>query len=215
MGVETSPVTNKEWWTAQQGQYFVAVSPTPGTGIAGHAAPTTFDEEKPILMLYNDGNAPIYPQYLHLHCTAASTGGSRVQFTMTMDKGNRRTVGGTALTVNNTNAVATAIPGAVVYFGAVTASAATTYRRLLGNIVYRGTIDVVEDDYIMIWGAPNAMSGSTSRVATVAEASRILPPVCLAPGYGLYLTQWAASQSGAPSFEVILGLTSVGVPSKQ
>ena len=57
----------------------------------------------------------------------------------------------------------------------------------------------------MVWGAPNAMSGSTSRVATVAEASRVLAPIAIAPGDSLCITQWAGSQSTGPTFEAIFG----------
>ena len=32
---------------ADEGSYFTAITPTSGTGIIGHAAPTTFDEAKP------------------------------------------------------------------------------------------------------------------------------------------------------------------------
>ena len=205
MGVEVSSVSSKEWWTAQQGQYYVGITPTPGTGIIGHAAPTTFDQAKPYITLYNNGSKPIYPQFLHLHVTVPSVGGSRVQFTHTLDQGNRRSADGTAMTVSNTNSASNVPSGAALYIGAITGTAATANNRILGNVVYRGTIDIVEDDYIMVWGAPNAMSGSTSRVATVAEASRILPPVCIAVGDTYCITQWAGSQSTGPTCEAIFG----------
>ena len=200
------PVTNKEWAACDEGSYFMGITPTAGTGIIGHAAPTTFDEAKPYIVLYNGNTSKyLYPQFLHLHETVASVGGARVQFTMTSDIGNRRSSAGTALTIANTNSGSSNATGVVGYIGAVVGTAATGSRRLLGNVVFRGTIDIIEDDYLMVWGAPNAMSGSTSRVATVAEASRVLAPMAIAPGHSLCITQWAGSQSTGPTFEAIFG----------
>lgn len=199
-------LTGKEWAAAGEGSYFVAITPTAGTGIIGHAAPTTFDEAKPYIVVYNGGSLNLYPQFLHLHETVASVGGARMQFTVTVDDGNRRSSAGTAMVINNTNSGSSnAASGVVATIGAVIGTAATGARRLLGNVVFRGTIDIIEDDYILVWGAPNAMSGSTSRVATVAEASRVLAPICLVPGDSLCITQWAGSQSTGPTFEAILG----------
>lgn len=205
MGAEVSPITAKEWWAAQQGAYYVAITPTPGTGVAGHAAPTTFDQAKPLIVVFNDTKKYCYPQFLHLHLTAAPTNGARVQFTHTLDNGNRRSSDGTAMTIANTNSGFNNNSGVSAWIGAVVGTTATTSVRITGNVVYRGTIGIIEDDYFMIWGAPNAMSGSTSRVATVAEASRILPPVAIAPGDSLCITQWAADQTGALSAEAVLG----------
>lgn len=199
-------ITNKEWAAADEGSYFVGITPTAGTGIIGHAAPTTFDEAKPYIVLYNGNTSKyLYPQFLHLHETVASVGGARVQFTITADDGNRRSSAGTALVINNVNSGSSMATGVVGYIGAVVGTAATGARRLLGNVVFRGTIDIIEDDYLMVWGAPNAMSGSTSRVATVAEASRVLAPLAIAPGDSLCITQWAAAQSTGPTFEAIFG----------
>ena len=64
-----SLITNKELFSADEGSYFVAITPTAGTGVIGHAAPTTFDEAKPLFVLYNGGSKNIYPQFLHLHET--------------------------------------------------------------------------------------------------------------------------------------------------
>ena len=69
----TALVTGKEFFTATEGSHFVAITPTPGTGIIGHAAPTTFDEAKPYIVVYNGHpTKSLYPQFLHLHETVAS-----------------------------------------------------------------------------------------------------------------------------------------------
>ncbi|HYC99696.1 MAG TPA: hypothetical protein VEB22_00585, partial [Phycisphaerales bacterium] len=45
-------VHQKQHTLADEGSYFVARNPTPGTGVAGHAAPTTLDDTKPFLELF-------------------------------------------------------------------------------------------------------------------------------------------------------------------
>lgn len=194
--------TNKEFFSATEGSHYIAITPTPGTGIIGHAAPTTFDETKPYLLLYNGHPSRyLYPQFLHLHSTVASIGGARVQFTIATDVGVRRTSAGTALTVSRTNTNTVADGTTVGYIGAIVASAATASREIKANVVFRGTIDIIEDDYQIVWGAPDGVGGSSSRVATVAEVSRVVPPLAIGPGYSLLIHQWAAAQSTGPTFE--------------
>lgn len=194
--------TNKEFFSAVEGSQFVAITPTPGTGIIGHPAPTTFDETKPYIVLFNGHpTKTLYPQFLHLHETVASVGGARVQFTICTDVGNRRSSAGTAMTVSSVNTSVTNDGTTVAFIGAVIASAATSARRIMANVVFRGTIDIIEDDYQIVWGAPDGVGNSSSRVATVAEVSRVVPPMAIGPGCSLLLHQWAASQSTGPTHE--------------
>ncbi len=198
----TALVTSKEFFSCVEGSHFVAVTPTPGTGIIGHAAPTTFDEAKPYIVVYNGHpSKTLYPQFLHLHETVASAGGARVQFTITTDVGNRRSSAGTALTVASTNTSVTNDATTAAYIGAVIGTAATSARRIIANVVFRGTIDIIEDDYQIVWGAPDGVGNSSSRVATVAEVSRVVPPMGIGPGASMCLTQWATAQSTGPTFE--------------
>lgn len=206
LGAMVSPITGKEWLSADEGSYFVAVSPTPGTGIIGHAAPTTYDQTKAYFYVYNGStNLYYYPQILRLHDTVVSVGGSRVQFTLSVDVGNLYSSGGTAMTINNSNMGSSNASSATIYQGAVVLTAATGSVRLLGNYCLRGTIDVVEDDYALVFGAPDGTGPATSRVATVVDASRALPPVVIPPGYSMKLVQWAGSQSTGPTFEASFG----------
>ncbi len=207
-GAIVTPLSGKDWFSSAEGSYYTACSPTPGTGVIGHAAPTTFDEAKPYLLIFN-GHATksLYPQFLQLNETVASVGGTRVQLTMTIDNGNRYSSAGTAMTVANTNMRSENSGAAVLaYQGAVVGTAASSARRLVGNIVLRGgVIDIIQDFYQIVWGAPDGVSNSSSRVATVAEVSRTAPPVCVGPGQSFMLTQWVASQSTGPTWEALFG----------
>lgn len=202
----TLPLSSKDWGAAAEGSYFVAVSPTAGTGIIGHAAPTTFDETKAYLLVYNGTSRNLYPQFLRLHSTVVSTAATRVQFTFTRDTGNLLSSGGTAATIASTNSefATPASSSVIITQGAVVCSAATSARALLGNFCLRGTIDVVEDTYNFVWGAPDGQV-SASRAATVMDIAQPVPPTVIGPGKCLKVHQWAGSQSTGPTFEMVFG----------
>lgn len=208
LGAMVTPLNGGNLGAAIEGSYFVGITPTSGTGIIGHAAPTTFDETKPYLLLYNSSTTKyIYPQYITFNETVASVGGTVMRFVPVVDTGNRYSSAGTALTVNNTNgasSVATVATSAFV--GAVVASAATGARRNYGDVVFRGTtIDIIGDNYTIVFGAPTTNGGATSKVATLVDSSRVAPPIAVGPGQSFLLHQWAASQSTGPTFQVQMG----------
>lgn len=198
-------ITNKELITADEGSYFTAINATPGTGVVGHPAPTTFDETKPYLTLFNGGSKRIYPQFLRIYETVVSTAGTRVQFTITTDTGNRRASAGTAMTVSKARLGASASSSATVFQGAPVASAATGSRVIHDHVVFRGTIDVVEDCYEMVFGGLGSGNGTASRVTTVMDASRTLGPIVVEPGNSFLVYQWSASQSTGPTWIATLG----------
>lgn len=202
----TASITNKEMFAADEGSHYVAVNPTMGTGILGHAAPTTFDETKPFLTVYNGGSNRIYLQSLLLTDTVVSVGGTRIQFTMTIDNTNLVSSGGTALVKANVNYDSTTTSGATITAGAVVCAAAGANRRLLGNYVIKGAnIDVVWDEFEFIFGTPGGSTGGLLTPTTVAtHFTRYVPPVVVGPGQIFKLHQWAASQSTGPTCEVIL-----------
>lgn len=205
-----NPITNKELFAADEGSQFVAVNPTMGTGIIGHAAATTFDEAKALLVIYNGNTAAsgiyVYPQSILLDVTVVGVGHTRDQFSFTLDSGNRVSSAGTALTKANVNMDSATTSGAVVTFGAVVSTAATAGRRLLGNYVVRGAnIEVVWDQFEFIFGSPGGSTGGLLTPTTVAaHFTRYLPPVVIGPGESLCVHQWAASQSTGITFEPVI-----------
>jgi len=176
-----------------------------GAGVIGHAAPTTFDELKPYLTLFNGGSKRIYPQFLRLYETVASIGGARMQFTICTDTGNRRSSAGTAMTVSKARLGASASSSATVFQGAIVATAATGARVIHDHIEFRGTIDIIEDSYEIVFGGLGGGNFSASRVATVFDASRTAAPLVVEPGNTLLVHQWAAAQSTGPTFIATLG----------
>ena len=199
-------VFNRDLWSAAEGSRYVAVNPTAGTGILGHAAPTTFDETKPFLYIYNGGSRTIYPVTVRLTDTVVSAGGTRVQFTQTLDSGNKFSSGGTALTKSATNAGSTQTSGGTLTAGAVLVSAATANRRLLGNTVIKGAnIDVVWDQIEFVFGTTGGSTGGAVTPTTVAQWFTVpVAAVGISPGWGWALYQWQAAQSTGPTYEVVV-----------
>lgn len=203
-----APLTAKEMYYADEGSYFVGITPTSGTGVIGHAAPTTFDETKPYLLLYNSSTTKrLYPQFIQFNETVASVGGTVMRFVVCVDNTNRYSSAGSDLTVSNANgASSTATAATTAKVGAVVAAAATAARRNYGDIVFRGTtIDIIGDNYTIVFGAPSSNGGASSKVATLIDSSRVAAPVVVGPGQSLLVHQWASSQSTGPTFQVIMG----------
>jgi hypothetical protein len=199
----------KEHGFVAEGTYFNAFTPTSGTGIIGHAAPTTFDATKPYLLLHNgSATKTLYPQYITFNETVASAGGAVVRFVPVIDTVNRYASAGTALTITNCNAASTIATAVTTAFcGAVVASAAVGAKQY-GDIVFRGTtIDIIGDNYTIVFGAPSSNGGASSKVATLIDSSRVAPPLAVGPGQCFLLHQWAASQSTGPTFQVNMGWT--------
>ncbi len=204
---QVAPVTSRDTQASDLGYYFSAITPTPGTGIIGHAINTTFVETKPMFLLYNGGNANIYPMFLKLTNTAVSVGNTMTQFTVTLDQGNRFSSGGTALLVANNNINSGNQSGAQITVGAVTATAATANRRIMQHRMFRNVIGVAGDVYQWSWGSgmlvdPSALpTDGTNRAHVLYVAS----PLVVTPGNSMLITAWGATFSTGATYEYELG----------
>ena len=204
------PVSAGHQGVADEGAHFVAINPTAGTGIIGHAAPTTFDEAKPFLLLYNSNTSKrVFLNSIHLVKSVVEVGSTRVQWNFSTDVGNRYSSAGAGLTINNTSSVSTVVSGVNAYAGAVVGTAVTSSRRLLGNYVVKGAnVGVVWDVEEFIFGVP--AGATTSAVEPTSGATRFttyLPPVVLGPLHTFAAVQWAASQSTGPTYEIVVSFS--------
>lgn len=207
---------------ALQGQFFTALSPTPGTGIIGHAAPTTFDATKPYLLVYNPASSKrlMLPMFLRLTLTVASVGNSVMRFTQVIDPGDGSTTGlsryssgGSTLISNDTNMNARTSVKASVYAGAVVARAANAGAVTIANTTFRTVIGVVGDVYQLTWACP-IMGDPASLITTgtaLANVSMGYAPTAIGPGGSFLVHQWAASQSTGPTFEVEFGFLEIPI----
>src|SRR5947209_6342783 len=117
---------------ADSGNYYVATTPTMGTGIIT-GNPTAYVETTPAFVLYNPGPLTVYPMFLRLSSTVVGGGAVTKNFTHSIDVGNRYSSGGTALVIKNTNPLSSNTSKASATIGAITATAASSQRANLGN----------------------------------------------------------------------------------
>jgi hypothetical protein len=194
------PLTNGLSYIALEGQYFTAMTSTPGTAynLTG-ATQTAWVATTPTFFLKNNASAggkKVFMDFINLSIVLAGTGSTACQYAVVIDTGSRTTSAGTALTVANpysAGAGSTITTGIVA--GAVTASAATTPRYL-----YRGTLKnaalAIGDRLKLNFG------GQDSASSTNTES---LGPLILDGGATLLVYVWCSGLSAAPTGEVSAG----------
>ena len=207
----TSLAGGREHALAEQGGFFTARTPTPGTGIIGSADVVAFTETTPILVVYNGGSFNVFPHYLRMHTTVIGATASVAEFwTTTLDTGNRYTSGGTALTVSNNNMNDPDNSGVIATWGAITASAATTARRIVGHAASKFvTIETVHDTVTLNWGGVqgNRHSALINNAAALTHTTIQHGPCMIGPGQSLVLVRWAGAQTDGSTLEVELGFS--------
>lgn len=203
-----APLTSSEVGLADQGIFYNAINPTPGTGIVGPVS-TTLDETKAIFTMYNGGTGTIYPKFLRLHCTVIGTTGTGVRFTQALDQGNRFSSGGTALTAVNSNMNSQNRSSAQIQFGAITTTAATSQRRLIANKLFKSDgIEVINETYQLSWASSAQLEDPASLInntTTLAHTTYSFGPIAIGPGQSFVIHQWRAAITVGITFEVELG----------
>lgn len=192
---------------ADEGSYFVAAN-VPQTAVVDTAALTAFAATTPTLVCFNNnavGGKSLYPTRLRMSVTAAGTNGTNWLWQWLVDTGNRKTSGGTVLTVASPNLnVLNTASGAITTFGAITAPAANA-SRIIGAGVGRTVIKVAGDEYTFEFGSSAPASagmptdGTLQLTKTYHVAPVVIPPQC-----SLVFYEYAASQSVAASFDNIM-----------
>ncbi len=196
-----------------EGSYIILRNATPGTGIPGHAAPTTHDTEKAFLMLRHGGqllanSKRTYLDYIKLVVTAAGTGGTLNYATHTIDVNRTFTSGGGDLTAVNPNMLAVLQNELdLMKVGAVVpAQVNSDDARVVAHQRLRTIIPVVGDVILFKFGAEPQVSGAVLEGVTELERLVVCPPVIFGPGQSYHLVLWRASQTVAASYEVEIGL---------
>ena len=209
----TTPSVNalvaRDTVAADLGAYYVS-STVPGTGLLGHAVSTTLVETKAIFLCANTGSATVYPQYLRMTMTALPGGNTQQQFTVVLDQGNRFSafVAGNALSTVNVNNGSLNISGAVVAAGAITLTANTAQRRIIGHRQFRPTvIGVVGDVYQWSWGSGECVdpSGLPTDGTLRAHIYYNSSPLVIPPGTMMAIHAWGATFSTGATYEYEFG----------
>ncbi len=215
-----APILSRDTAAADQGFYYVALSPTPGTGILETASISTFAlaEAAPVLSIWNGSTVAnpvsIYLLYLRLTVTQANAGGLTARFTLTVDQGQRVTTAPAAtgiLTVNNVNMGSPNRSQAQIYAGTgLVTAAATSQRRIIGNQSFRngGVVSVIGDVYQFNFGSTEQID-PMSLVETgtaICNVTHGFGPVVIGPNQNFQVQGWAASQGATQhGYEIELG----------
>lgn len=198
-------VVRKQHALADEGAQFIC-SNASQTGILSSAA-TGWVATTPAMIVYNTAKASdasakrIYLDFLNLVTTvvgSAASGLVNVQAALYLDNGNRYVSGGTEITNNSVspNMDFSGRSIAKVYFGAITASAATAAvralcpLRVIRPVVSATVVDVVgETKWFNFGGVEGALNGSI----TIANANFItvpMPPVIIGPDQSAVFYLW-------------------------
>jgi hypothetical protein len=217
----TSILTGKQHQLADEGTYFVCRTPTIATGIAGVTSLTGYTATSPVLIVTNNnpqGGKNIWMDYWSLTCTATAASTTSLFLATVLDSVSRYSSAGSGGAGTNlataligpyaTNVASPVASNALVYAGALVATAASPQARILSNRLVRQQIPVVLDQYIVNFGTdavggplpPQALSAAVPSVSTVAHA-----PVCIPPGGSFLGYYYGAAMGAAPSFEVEVG----------
>jgi hypothetical protein len=198
---------------ADEGSYFVATNPTPGTAIAGTTTPTAFSETVGLLSVFNGNTASgnsakqIYLDFILLQVVAVGTSSTNYNLTGKVDAGpNRWSSGGSAITPVSPNMNSSAKSGAVINFGALVLASATTSARLVHNHLVRSVIPVANDYVLLTFGTSVPQGPGMPTDGTLQCFSQLTcPPVVIGAQQNYYLNEWAASQSAARTYQFTVG----------
>ena len=204
--VYSQPIGKARASAAEEGSYYVAVNPTPGTGIAGITAANGYDATEAFIHILNSAASTktIVLDYIKLSVTAVGTNGTDLRFDCHLDTGSRFTSGGSVLTGENC-LVGGAATQAQINCGAVVAPAATADVVRIGGCELRSAIKVAGDQYLFDFGGEPTASQDAVNATTGVNITTSLPPVVLRPGKSFLFADNAASQSVAASYEVEIG----------
>lgn len=204
-GAYTMPMGADYGPFAEEGSMYIIQTTTPGTGIAGHAAPVQADlSTKPILHVYNGGSLNIIPRWIKVRITTAGAGGTNTNLETWLETGagaSSRASAGTLVSpaINCKGGATVPSSGAVAYIGPVISTLTSAKR--VGHFQVRSTIEIVEDVYLVVYGAAN-MSVFGPVVATLNNYTVPMAACCVPPSSNFQFHHWGASHSGASSYDI-------------
>jgi len=189
-----------------EGSYFVATNPTPGTAIAGIAAADGYDDTEALLYISNThATKHVYLDYLRLNVSAAGTNGTNFAYAIDVATAALYASGGSAITPVDVNRETDNTAPVAMRFGAVVTTTGTT-EKIMAHGRLRTVIKVVGDVYLFTFGGQPVVPATTIMAGTAqASVHRNCPPIMIPPGHGMCFREFAASQSVAAQYQFELG----------
>jgi hypothetical protein len=198
-------MNNKLYTLADEGSYYVATNPTPGSGVLGGVV-TTMDNTKPFILIKNNGSKRIYLDFIKLMASAIGATGSLNYATHIVDAGAGYTSGGSTIAPVQPNCdIGNMNSAALIYTGAVVATAGPA-QRIIGNQAIRSVITVIYDTlYFQFGGEITSFSGMPIEGLLILERAVCLAPVIIGPQESYKLVLWRASQAAGNNYEFEIG----------
>lgn len=189
---------------ADAGQYFCAMTQTPGTAYnLTAAAQTAFSATQALWVVANTAQASdkrrIYLDIAKIVFATGGTGGTAFHTATALDNGNRYSSGGTvqvvfspnmALTVAQTPSIAS------VRGGDITATAATGAVRYVSRSTLSTSIPLAAETYIFDFGSVSHNT-HVNKITTV-------PPLVIGAGQSVVIHAWLPGQSAQPTGELLI-----------
>jgi hypothetical protein len=194
-----------QYQQADEGCYYTAGS-APGASALGFGVSASFAATSGFVVVQNSdpvGGRNLHMKYIRFESSVAPASGSLAWFAAVTDQVSRTpSAGQVAITPVNVNTGATASIGANVWFptgGAVLTvpAAGANAKTITGNLLLRGQIPVVGDEYTIGFGNTD-LTASNLVTAAPNGASCItkwVPPIVLAPQHYAVFYLWFPSNS--------------------
>lgn len=216
--IKNSSIFLGDQGAADEGSYFMATSPTPGTAIATTSSvvddaatqSSTHAQASPVMLIQNQNTAGsgfnIYLRYLKMYIVQVPTSATIWSYALRVDPlSTKLTTAGTVITPVNVNSNSGTLSKAYINFGAITTVIASAQSRLVGAGLVTGAIPVAQDQWIFTFGDGSRSSDSIGTQTLVKSLSVPCAPVIIAPGFFFTLEMWGASNGAAPSWVFELG----------
>ena len=183
---------------SDEGSYYVATNPTPGTAIVGIAAADGYDDTEALLTISNDhASKHVYLDYLHLVAKVAGSSGTDFAYAIDMATEATYASGGSAITPVDVNRETNNTAPVTMYFGAVVTTTGTT-EKIVSHGQLLTVIKVIGDHFLFTFGG-EGLPPATAIMEGVAQHSvqRSCPPIVIPPGHALSFRDFATSQASA------------------
>ena len=201
---------------AVEGSYFVAQTPTPGTGITlTSATGTSYSDTNGIVGINNLDSlgqglqsCDIILDYVKVIITAAGTAGTDSHVASRLDIAARASAGSTLVGKNVNGRYAANDDVADIHAGAITIAAASNQVRNLGRAEVRKAAApgyIVGDVILFTFGTIEKVSAQAITPTTAAMIVLPMPQVIIPPGWSWVLNEWMVARTAAQSAEVEVG----------
>lgn len=175
---------------AEEGSYFSATNPTPGTGIAASII-AAFSATNGVFLIRNAGSGGeyLFMDYLRLIPTVIPASATRSELLVAVDNTTRWSSGGSTLTSTNRSMASSAASVAVVRTGALVLAAESGSVRRLSRAQVGTTIPVAFEETFIRFGGETSASGSIGAATGLRKGIPVGPAV-IGNGHDLIVHLW-------------------------